>query len=134
PWPLIVVAQTMIGIPFSARAIEIAKSKIGPYILEQAESLGANSLHKMFYVELPLLAPGILVAAVFSFAMAIGEMSATIFLASTQNITLAISIYRDLAIKKFAEAGAASLLLVAVCIIAFLLIERLSENGYRGAL
>ncbi len=133
-WPLIVVAQTLIGVPFSTRAIEIAKSKISPAILEQAESLGARTLHRLFFVELPLLAPGILVAAVFSFAMSIGEMSATIFLASAENITLTILIYRDLAIRKFVEAGAASFLLVLICVSAFLIMEKISENGYRGTL
>lgn len=133
-WSLIVIAQTLIGVPFSTRAIEIARSKIDSVILEQAEILGAKSLHRLFFVELPLLAPGILVAAVFSFAMSIGEMSATIFLASSENITLAISIYRDLAVKKFVEAGAASLVLVMICIGAFLIMEKVAENGYRGTL
>jgi thiamine transport system permease protein len=78
PWPIIVVAQTIIGLPFSARAIEIAMSKIDPAVLEQADSLGATRFQRLLFVELPLLAPGILVGGVFAFAMAIGEMSATI--------------------------------------------------------
>ncbi|MDF1540846.1 MAG: iron ABC transporter permease, partial [Candidatus Thorarchaeota archaeon] len=134
PWFLIVIAQTLIGIPFSARAIEIAHSKIDPAIIEQAESLGASKLQRLFFVELPLLTPGLIVGAVFSFAMAIGEMSATIFLATPETSTLAITIYRDLAIRKFVEAGAAALVLVAFCVIAFLVIERFSENGYGGTL
>jgi len=85
-------------------------------------------------VELPLIAPALLVGAVFSFAMAIGEMSATIFLATPENFTLAIIIYRDLAVRKFVEAGAASLLLVSICVIAFIIIEKFSENGYGGTL
>ncbi len=134
PWPLIVIAQTLIGVPFSARAIEIAMSKVDPALIEQADSLGASTLQRLFFVELPLIAPGLLVGAVFSFAMAIGEMSATIFLATPENFTLAITIYRDLAVRKFIEAGAASLLLVAICIIAFIVIEKFSENGYGGTL
>ncbi len=132
PWPLIVVAQTLIGVPFSVRAIEITRSKIDPAILEQAESLGASALHRVFFVELPLLAPGILVAGFFSFAMAIGEMSATIFLARPENFTLAIIIYRYLSVRKFVEAGAASLFLVVMCVAAFIIMERISENGYGG--
>ena len=134
PWPLIVIAQTLIGVPFSARAIEIAMSKVDPALIEQADSLGASTLQRLFFVELPLIAPGLLVGAVFSFAMAIGEMSATIFLATPENFTLAITIYRDLAVRKFIEAGAASLLLVAICIMAFIVIEKFSENGYGGTL
>ncbi|MHA1908547.1 MAG: ABC transporter permease, partial [Candidatus Thorarchaeota archaeon] len=134
PWPLIVIAQTLIGVPFSARAIEIALSKVDHALIEQADSLGASRFQRLFFVELPLIAPGLLVGAVFSFAMAIGEMSATIFLATPENYTLAIIIYRDLAVRKFVEAGAASLLLVAICIIAFIVIEKFSENGYGGTL
>ncbi|MFW9849996.1 MAG: ABC transporter permease [Candidatus Thorarchaeota archaeon] len=134
PWPLIVIAQTLIGIPFSARAVEIAHSKIDPNLMEQAESLGASTLQRFFFLELPLIAPGLLVGAVFSFAMAIGEMSATIFLATPENFTLAIIVYRDLAVRKFVQAGAASLVLVAVCVMAFIIIEKFSENGYGGTL
>ncbi len=134
PWPLIIIAQTLIGVPFSYRAIEIAQSKIDPSLIELADSLGSSRFHRLFFVEIPLLLPGILVAAIFSFAMAIGEMSATLFLATQSNITLTILIYRDLAIRKFVEAGAASLLLVLICVAAFIIMEKVSENGYGGTM
>ena len=134
PWPIIVVAQTIIGLPFSARAIEIAMSKIDPAILEQADSLGASRIQKLLFVELPLLAPGILVGGVFAFAMAIGEMSATLFIALPQNYTLAVAIYDYLAVRAFVEAGAAALILVIVCVIAFLVMERISEGSTGGTL
>ncbi|MFW9806255.1 MAG: ABC transporter permease, partial [Candidatus Thorarchaeota archaeon] len=134
PWPIIVVAQTIIGLPFSARAIEIAMSKIDPEILDQADSLGASRIQRLLYVELPLLAPGILVGGVFAFAMAIGEMSATLLIALPQNYTLAVAIYDYLAVRAFVEAGAAALVLVVVCIIAFLVMERVSEGSTGGAL
>jgi len=134
PWPIIVVAQTIIGLPFSARAIEIAMSKIDPALLDQADSLGASRLQKLLFVELPLLAPGILVGGVFAFAMAIGEMSATLFIALPQNYTLAVAIYDYLAVRAFVEAGAAALMLVAVCVVAFLVMEKISEGSTGGAL
>jgi thiamine transport system permease protein len=134
PWPIIVIAQTIIGLPFSARAIEIAMSKIDPAILEQADSLGASRIQKLLFVELPLLAPGILVGGVFAFAMAIGEMSATLFIALPQNYTLAVAIYDYLAVRAFVEAGAAALVLVIVCVIAFLMMERISEGSTGGTL
>lgn len=134
PWPIIVVAQTIIGLPFSARAIEIAMSKIDPALLEQADSLGASRLQKLLFVELPLLAPGILVGGVFAFAMAIGEMSATLFIALPQNYTIAVAIYDYLAVRAFVEAGAAALVLVVVCVVAFLVMEKISEGSTGGAL
>jgi ABC-type Fe3+ transport system permease subunit len=131
---VIVVAQTIIGLPFSARSIEIALRSIDPSLLDQADLLGASRLQKLFFVELPLLAPGILVGAVFAFAMAIGEMSATLFIALPQNVTLAVAIYQNLGVRKFVEAGAAALVLVLVCLIAFLAIDRMTGRVSGGTL
>jgi len=134
PWPLIVIAQTIIGLPFTMRAIEIAVKNIDRSLLEQADLLGASRLERLFFIELPLIAPGILVGATFSFAMAIGEMSATLFIALPQNTTLAVAIYQYLAVRKFVEAGAAALILTLCCSVAFLSIERLSDKAAGGAL
>jgi thiamine transport system permease protein len=134
PWVLIVIAQTLIGLPFSARAIELSLRNIDSEVIEQAESLGASRLQRLFYIELPLLAPGILAGGVFAFAMAIGEMSATLFIALEQNTTLAVVIYQYLGVRKMVEAGAAAFVLVAICFIAFLVIGKLSDETSGGAL
>ena len=134
PWPIIVIAQTIIGLPFTARSIEIGLKSIDPNILDQADSLGASRLQRLFFVELPLLIPSILVGAVFAFAMAIGEMSATIFIALPQNYTLSVAIYDNLGVRHFVEAGASSLVLVAICVVAFLLMEKISEGSTGGTL
>ena len=134
PWPIIVIAQTIIGLPFTARSIEIGLKSIDPNILDQADALGASRLQRLFFVELPLLIPSILVGAVFAFAMAIGEMSATIFIALPQNYTLSVAIYDNLGVRRFVEAGASSLVLVAICVVAFLLMEKFSEGSTGGTL
>jgi thiamine transport system permease protein len=134
PWPIIVIAQTIIGLPFTARSIEIGLRSIDPNILDQADSLGASRFQRLFFVELPLLIPSILVGAVFAFAMAIGEMSATIFIALPQNYTLSVAIYDNLGVRHFVEAGASSLVLVIICVLAFLLMEKISEGSTGGTL
>jgi thiamine transport system permease protein len=128
PWPLIIIAQTIIGLPFTTRAVEISLKNLDPNLLDQADLLGTSRLERFFFIELPLLAPGILVGAVFAFAMAIGEMSATLFIALPENITLTVAIYRYLNVRKFVEAGAASLVLIVICLISFIIIERISES------
>ncbi len=134
PWPIIVIAQTIIGLPFTTRSIEISLQNIDPNIIDQADALGASRLQRFFFVELPLLTPGILVGAVFAFAMAIGEMSATLFIALPQNYTLAVAIYNNLGVRKFVQAGASALVLVVFCVIAFLTMEKISEGSTGGAL
>ena len=71
---------------------------------------------------------------IFAFAMAIGEMSATLFIALPQNYTLAVAIYNNLGVRKFVEAGASALILVVICVIAFLTIEKISEGSTGGTL
>jgi ABC-type Fe3+ transport system permease subunit len=61
-------------------------------------------------------------------------MSATLFIALEQNTTLAVVIYQYLGVRKFVEAGAAALMLVAICFAAFILIEKLSGDVSGGAL
>jgi thiamine transport system permease protein len=134
PWPIIVVAQTIIGLPFTTRSIEIAMHDMDSHLIDQADLLGASRLQKLFFVELPILAPGILVGAVFAFAMAIGEMSATLFIALPQNFTLAVAIYDNLGVRKFVEAGASALILVILCVAAFFAMEKISEGSVGGAL
>ena len=134
PWPLIVIAQTIIGLPFTARSIEIGLRNIDPNILDQADSLGASRLQRLFFVELPLLVPSILVGAVFAFAMAIGEMSATLFIALPQNYTLAVAIYDNLGVRRFVQAGASALFLVILCVAAFLSMEKISKGSTGGTL
>jgi len=134
PWPIIVIAQTIIGLPFTARSIEIGLKSIDPSILDQADSLGATRIQRLLFVEVPLLMPSILVGAVFAFAMAIGEMSATLFIALPQNYTLAVAIYDNLGVRHFVEAGACSLILVALCVVAFLAMEKISEGSIGGTL
>jgi thiamine transport system permease protein len=128
PWPLIVIAQTIIGLPFTTRAVEISLRNLDSNLLEQADLLGTSRFERFFFIELPLLAPGILVGAVFAFAMAIGEMSATLFIALPENITLTVAIYRHLNVRRFVEAGAASLVLIIMCLISFIIIEQISES------
>jgi thiamine transport system permease protein len=134
PWPIIVIAQTIIGLPFTTRSIEIALHDVDSHLIDQADVLGASRLQRLFFVELPILAPGILVGAVFAFAMAIGEMSATLFIALPQNFTLAVAIYENLGVRKFVEAGASALILVIVCVAAFLAMEKISEGSVGGTL
>ncbi len=133
PWPIIVIAQTIIGLPFAVRAIEVSLQNIDPEILDQATVLGASRFQRLFFVELPLVAPGMLVGAVFAFAMAIGEMSATLFIALPQNITLSIAIYQYLGVRKFVEAGASAFVIAMVCFFAFLILERYSDVTAGGS-
>ncbi len=132
PWILIVLAHTLIELPFTTRAIANQIDQMDNEVINASETLGASKLETFFRVELPIIAPGIFVAATLAFAMSIGEMSATYFLAKPQYITMTIVIYQLLGARKFVDAGALSSILILICIFAFYIIEKLSRGEFGG--
>ncbi|RKX47614.1 MAG: iron ABC transporter permease, partial [Thermotogae bacterium] len=127
-WYLIVFAHTIIAYPFVLRAISTVLKKIKPSLKEAAMSLGANELKAFLKVELPLAFGGIVVGAIFAFAMSIAELGATYMIYKPEYTTITIAIYRFLGSRQFGPASAMSVILMMVSTIAFILIERAGEE------
>jgi len=79
--------------PFAYRPISVALQKIDSSMAEAAMSLGANRRQCFFRVTLPLLAPGIITALLFSFIISFDETTITMFLISPEVTTLPVQIY-----------------------------------------
>ncbi|RLF75259.1 iron ABC transporter permease, partial [Thermococci archaeon] len=114
--------------PFVLRAISTVLKKIKPSLKEAAMSLGANELKAFLKVELPLAFGGIVVGAIFAFAMSIAELGATYMIYKPEYTTITIAIYRFLGSRQFGPASAMSVILMMVSTIAFILIERTGEE------
>lgn len=125
---LIVFAHTIIAYPFVLRAISTVLRKLKPNLREAALSLGANEWKAFLRVELPLIFGGIVVGAIFAFAMSIAELGATYMLYRPEYTTMTIAIYRFLGSRQFGPAAAMSVLLMLVSMVAFLIIERVGEE------
>ena len=131
-WFLILMAHVLVAYPFSMRAISNALARVDPDLLDAAKSLGASDLKTFLKVELPIIAPGIIVASIFSFAISIGEMAATLFLATPNYITIPVSIYLFIGVRKFTAAGAMGVFLLIICTVAFLLIQKIGKSEISG--
>lgn len=127
-WYAIVCAHTIIAYPFVMRAVSAILKKIKPTLVEAALSLGATRPRAFFLIELPLLKPGIIVGATFAFAISIGELGATYMLYRPHLTTMPISIYRFLSAHDLVGASAMGMVLIAVCTLLFLCIEK---TGYK---
>ncbi len=125
---LIVFAHTVIAYPFVLRALSAALGKIKPSLREAAMSLGANDLRSFLKVELPLAAGGLLVGAVFAFAMSLAELGATYMIYVPKYTTVTIAIYSYLGSRQFGPASAMAVVLMAVSLAGFLIIERTGEE------
>ena len=120
------------AIPFVIRSVLPAIRRINPRLREAASLLGADSNKVWFQVDWPLIRRALLIGAVFAFTISMGEFGATVFIARPQTPTMPVAIYRFLGqpgALNHGQALAMSSLLMLVCALGFLLIERFRLGG-----
>ncbi len=127
-WPAVVFAHTVIAYPFVVRAVSPVLRKIKPSLPEAARSLGAGSWQLFLRLELPLLKSALLTGAAFAFGISVGEINATLMLATPQLTTMPIAVYRLIGSYNFVGASAMGTLLILLCFLAFLVIDRLGKE------
>ncbi len=127
--PLLVpIAQALIATPFVVRTLLPVLRSIDHRLREAAAVLGATPRRVWREVDLPIVGRAALVAAGFSFAIAVGEFGATVFVARANLPTMPVAIFRLLGrpgVANFGQAMAMSTLLMAVTATAILAIDRL---------
>jgi len=124
---LIVLAHTLVAMPFVVRSVLPALRSINPNLRETAALLGASPFHVWRQVDLPITARAALVGAAFAFTISMGEFGATSLIARPERPTMPIAIYRFLGrpgASNYGQALAMSTLLMLICTLAFLAIER----------
>jgi len=125
---LIPLAQALIATPFVVRTLLPVLRSIDHRLREAAATLGATPRRIWREVDLPIVGRALLVAAGFSFAIAVGEFGATVFVARAQFPTMPVAIFRMLGrpgAANFGQAMAMSTILMVVTATALLLIDRL---------
>ena len=132
---LVPVVHTLIAFPFVLRSVLPALRGIRPAIREAAAVLGSPPLQTWLAVDLPLVAPAMAVGAVFAFTISIGEFGATLLIARSEYATIPVVLYRHLSQPGLANVGQAlamSTILMGICTIAFVGIERLQIGEIGG--
>jgi thiamine transport system permease protein len=124
---LVPLAHTLVALPFVVRSLLPVIRGIHPHLREAARVLGASSWRVWWEVDLPIVGRALLVGAVFAFTVSLGEFGATVFVARPQMPTMPVVIYRFLGQPgaiNYGQALAMSTLLMIVCAVGFLAIER----------
>jgi thiamine transport system permease protein len=125
---LIPAAQALIATPFVVRTLLPVLRSIDQRLRDAAAVLGASPARVWREVDLPIVGRAVLAAAGFSFAIAVGEFGATVFLARGQLPTMPVAIFRLLGrpgAANFGQAMALSTILMVVTATAMLAIDRL---------
>ncbi len=131
-YPLLIpVAHALIALPFVLRLLEPALRSIPINLKWAARTLGASPREVWRYVELPIVWRAAVTALVYAFAISLGEFGATTFLTRPDIPTLPIAIYRYLNLPgsmNFGQAMAMAVILLAVCALSMLIVDRLQIN------
>ena len=132
-WIPLVVAHILISYPFVVRIILPTLNSIGPNLTGSAISLGASPWALFARLELPIISRSILVGAVFSFAISMGEFGASLLISRPEHSTIPVHIYRYLSQpgqSNFEHALAMSGILMAIAVAGFIFIEKFRYKGW----
>lgn len=124
---LIVLAHTLVALPFVVRSVLPALRSIQPQLREAAMVMGASPWLVRREVDLPIVGRAVAVGAVFAFTVSMGEFGATTLIVRPERPTMPVAIFRFLGrpgTVNYGQALAMSTLLMLVCTAGFLLIER----------
>lgn len=127
---LVLIAHTLVALPFVVRSLLPVLQGIRPNLRESAAVLGSSPFRTWREVDLPIAGRALTVAAVFAFTVSMGEFGATSFIIRPNSgyLTIPIAIERYLSqpgALNFGQALAMSTILMALCAVGFLAIERI---------
>ncbi|CAL9313831.1 hypothetical protein SUDANB135_05137 [Streptomyces sp. SudanB135_2055] len=130
-WILVPLAQALVGVPFVVRTMLPVLRAVDVRLREAASVLGASPWRVWREVDLPMVRRALLVAAGFAFAVSLGEFGATVFIARPDSPTLPVAVARLLGRPgemNYGQAMALSTILMLVCAVALVVLERLRTD------
>jgi len=108
-------------LPVAIIIISAQVHMIDPVLLDAARFLGDIGSASYRRVVAPMIAPGIFIAAVFLFALTLGELGATLLVAAPGHQTLTMKIYNYLHYGSFSAVAGLCVLMAGITTIATLL-------------
>ena len=118
----LVIASILYSLPFAVQPIQQAFEAMGERPLEVAATLRASPLDAFFTVALPLARPGLITAAVMSFAHTIGEFGVVLMIGGNipgKTRVVSVQIYDHVEALEFTQGHwlSGGLLLFSFCVL-----------------
>ncbi|WP_374818865.1 ABC transporter permease [Brucella grignonensis] len=89
--PGLVIAHTLIAIPWVLRLVIASLSGLDPAVEEASLSLGASRVVTFFRITLPIIKPGIVAGGLFAFIVSFGDLEKSLLLVGPGRSTLPIA-------------------------------------------
>lgn len=126
---ILILAYFTRRVAFVFRSAATAVAQIDPKIEEASTICGASWSFTMRRIMIPLLAPGLLAAAILVFATLIGEISATVLLYSANWKPISIAIYERVLGNELARASALGTLCNIATLVLIIAASRLAGRS-----
>jgi spermidine/putrescine transport system permease protein len=123
------IGHVALAVPYVVLVVGTGLRTIRADLEDAAMSLGSTPLHAFFAVTLPLLAPSVVGAALFAFAVSLDQFVISYFLATPGTSTLPVEIYSAIRKGFTPEINAVSTILLGVSMLLIFTFARLANPG-----
>lgn len=123
------LGHVALSLPYVIIVVGARLASFGVELEEAAASLGARPLQVFFRVSLPMMAPGIVAAALFAFAISFDQFVISYFLAPPGVSTLPVEIYSAIRKGFTPEVNVISTVVIVISMGILLLFARFSRFG-----
>lgn len=125
----VLLGHVALSLPYVVVVVGARLASFGPELEEAAATLGATPIQTFLRVTLPVLAPGIIAAALFAFAVSFDQFVISYFLSAPGASTLPVEIYSAIRKGFTPEINAISSIIIVVSMLVMLLVARLYSFG-----
>lgn len=122
---VLVIGHVLICLPFTIAGITASLEGVDPDLEAAAYTLGAGRMRVLWEVTVPLVAPGVLSAAIFAFIISFGDVYIALFISGPGVTTLPIEIFSYVQWESSPVVAAITTVQIVMIILFGLLIERL---------
>ena len=123
------LGHVALSLPYVIVVVGARLASFGPELEEAAATLGASAWQTFWRVSLPVMAPGVIAAALFAFAVSFDQFVISYFLAPPGVSTLPVEIYSAIRKGFTPEVNAISTLIILASMGLLLLFARLYRFG-----
>jgi spermidine/putrescine transport system permease protein len=123
------LGHVALSLPYVIMVVGARLKGHGPFLEEAAATLGASPWQAFWRVSLPVMAPGVVAAALFAFAISFDQFVISYFLAPPGTSTLPVEIYAAIRKGFTPEINAISTIIILFSMGLMLLFARLYRFG-----
>lgn len=123
-----VLAHTVLAVPYVVIVVGAALQKLDNTLELAARSCGANRVQAFFLVELPIIAPSVAAAAVFSFLASFDDATVSFFISDIAGKSIGRKMFEDIDFNLTPIIAAASTVLIAFSLVLMACAQRLTAK------